>query len=466
MIKPVWIFGIDRNVQNLLGHEVYGQYQALLSFSIIFQILLDFGLQSYNNRTVAQAPEKMNILFADIIWAKSLLALGYFILLAGFGWLIGFRGHSFVLLLLLGVTQSVNSLLLYLRSNVSALHKFKLDSLLSISDKLFMVLICGALLFLPPWRDHFTIEWFIYAQIVAYSFSAGLAFWLNTRLGPIDWKRFEWQKVIQVCKESFPYALLIFSMAIYLRADSVIMERLLPNGKEEAGIFAASFRLLDAANNATGILFAGILLPMFGRLLAKNNPVQPIVRESLNLILPTAITAAIISVFLGSEIMFLLYTDMNHYGVRVFQILMCALPGFSIGYIYATLLTANGNLNMLLRIALVGVCFNLGMNFLLIPKYGALGAAIACTLTQVLLSVLNIRLAQKILSLKTAWKWMAQYGLFISLVLIGAWLVRMLPQGLLLKILLLSFWGLSAMFFCHFLSLKQILSWLKFNDKK
>ena len=42
IVKPFWIFGIDRTVQNAVGAEQYGTYFALFNFTMLFHILLDF----------------------------------------------------------------------------------------------------------------------------------------------------------------------------------------------------------------------------------------------------------------------------------------------------------------------------------------------------------------------------------------------------------------------------------------
>ena len=53
IIKPVWIFGIDRQVQNIVGTETYGTYFSLLGFSIVFSFLLDWGFTGFFNRELA-----------------------------------------------------------------------------------------------------------------------------------------------------------------------------------------------------------------------------------------------------------------------------------------------------------------------------------------------------------------------------------------------------------------------------
>src|SRR6478672_9205778 len=53
LIKPVWIFFIDRNVQNAVGHEAYGRYFALLNLSFLFLFLSDAGLSNMMNQRLA-----------------------------------------------------------------------------------------------------------------------------------------------------------------------------------------------------------------------------------------------------------------------------------------------------------------------------------------------------------------------------------------------------------------------------
>ena len=39
LIKPFWIFGIDRTVQNTVGVEEYGFYFVVFNFSFLFNII-------------------------------------------------------------------------------------------------------------------------------------------------------------------------------------------------------------------------------------------------------------------------------------------------------------------------------------------------------------------------------------------------------------------------------------------
>jgi len=59
IVKPVWIFGIDRQVQNVVGTEVYGIYFSLFNLSVVFSFLLDWGLTTFFNRQLASQKENL-----------------------------------------------------------------------------------------------------------------------------------------------------------------------------------------------------------------------------------------------------------------------------------------------------------------------------------------------------------------------------------------------------------------------
>ena len=71
IVKPFWIFGIDRTVQNTLNSEVYGEYFVLFNVSLLFNILLDLGLTGYNTRSIAQNAALLKERFPSIFIIKA-----------------------------------------------------------------------------------------------------------------------------------------------------------------------------------------------------------------------------------------------------------------------------------------------------------------------------------------------------------------------------------------------------------
>lgn len=397
LIKPFWIFGIDRTVQNVVGAESYGLYFSLLNFSMILNILLDVGITNYNNRNIAQHSHLLKKYLSNIVGLKFLLSIGYAIICLIMALVIGYDNVQLHLLFFLVFNQFLISFTQYLRSNISGLHLFKTDSLLSVLDRSLMILFCSLLLFTNWAGGYFSISWFIYAQTAAYLITVVIAsFTVLYYSGKIKLK-FDWRFVRVFLKQSYPYALLILLMSFYNRIDSVMLERLLPDpiGKQQAGIYAQAFRLLDAFA-MFGALFAGLLLPIFARMIKQKEAIAQMVQFAFLLIIIPAILIGVASNFYGNEIMDLLYREHVQQSAPIFGILMLGFTGIATTYIFGTLLTANGSLKQLNLMAFAGMLINITLNLILIPKIHATGSAYASLITQIFTGITQLLIARYI----------------------------------------------------------------------
>ena len=394
LIKPFFIFGIDRTVQNVVGTETYGVYFSLLSLTYLFGIINDFGIQNFNNRSVSQNPSIIDHYFLSIVGIKFLLGVIYLIVIFLMAWMWNYDFEVWHILLILSINMIMAQFIFYLRSNISGLGMYRTDSVISALDKLLMILICGVLLWAPFLEGKFKIEWFVYAQTASFALTALVALFIVGKRLNILLLKVRTSLIISLLKKSAPYALVIFLMSVYTRIDAVMIERMLPNGEEESGIYGAAYRLLDASN-MIGFLFAGLLLPMFSKLLKEKISVLPLARMSALMIWSGAITVSVLSYFFQKEIVELLYVEATSYWGEVLGILMISFIAVSGTYIFGTLLTANGSLEKMNKILVVAVLLNIVFNFFLIPKHGALGAAWATVVTQFFAMLAQLILAKK-----------------------------------------------------------------------
>lgn len=397
LIKPFWIFGIDRTVQNVVGAESYGLYFSLLNFSMILNIVLDLGITNFNNRNIAQHGHLLRKYLSNIVGLKFMLAVAYAVVCLVVALIIGYNNIQLHLLVFLVFNQFLISFTLYLRSNISGLHFFRTDSFLSVLDRSLMIVFCSVLLFTNWFGGYFSINWFVYAQTVAYILTTLITFLTVLHYSGKIKLKFDWRYFRVFLRQSYPYALLILLMSFYNRIDSVMIERLLPDpaGKEQAGIYAQAFRLLDASS-MFGALFAGLLLPIFARMIKLKEDIAQMVQFAFLLIIVPAILIGVASNFYGEQIMHLLYREHIQQSAPIFGILMLGFIGIATTYIFGTLLTANGSMKQLNLMAFFGMVFNISINLVLIPRIAALGSAYASLLTQLLTAFAQLLIAVSI----------------------------------------------------------------------
>ncbi|MCH8332151.1 MAG: oligosaccharide flippase family protein, partial [Bacteroidetes bacterium] len=256
LIKPFWILGIDRVVQNQVGAESYGYYYSLFNFAFIFSIILDLGISSYNNRTISQNRKLLPSYLGNILLLKLGLSALYLLVVFTGGSIFGLDTRQIQILGLLAFNQILSSFIIYLRSNVAALQLFKTDSILSVLDRTLMIILCSILIWANWVAEDIDIIRYIYAQTIGYGIAAlttliiVFRFSRNiiTEFGGISYK-VDTGIMMNILKQSYPYALLILMMSVYNKVDGFMIERLLgAEGAFQAGIYAAGYRLLDATN--------------------------------------------------------------------------------------------------------------------------------------------------------------------------------------------------------------------------
>src|SRR5690606_11604606 len=258
LIKPAWIFGIDLQVQNIIGTKEYGNYFSILNLSIVFSFLTDWGFTIFFNRSASAMPAVYLKRALSYSLIKILFAFIYMAVVFAVAFFSGIDDWFIVLMVVL--IQILTSFYLFLRSMITAMQKFKTEAWLSVLDKFLMIIVCGTFIYLPFIAGSITLQKFLVTQVVSLSVALMIAIIILASV-KISFEKTNPQHFnLQLFHAAIPFALLVFVMSVLNRIDGFLLERLHDNGNYEAGIYAAAYRLLDAFL-MPGHLVIAILLP-------------------------------------------------------------------------------------------------------------------------------------------------------------------------------------------------------------
>jgi O-antigen/teichoic acid export membrane protein len=226
-------------------------------------------------------------------------------------------------------------------------------------------------------------------------------------------------------------------MGVYMRSDSIMLERM--EGPVQNSLYAATYRILDIAN-MSGFLFAGILLPMFSRLLSRNHDVRELVVSSTNILVSISLALVAFSLMYSQEIMQMLYTKDANQLALLYKFTIGSFPAFCLMYVFSTLLTANGNISLLVKIAGLGGLLSLILNYILISKFQAIGAAAASLIVEWILAFIYIFYCKQQIQLTFTWKWVIKFPtIFISILAFNAVLHPIVSSTILASVLNIIF---------------------------
>lgn len=385
LVKPAWIFGVDRSIQNHFGPEEYGVYFVLLNFSFLGSFLLDLGLTQYNNRYVSQHAQTLTKQFGHLFYLKVFLGLGYLLLMIFLIQFFNYTASQKGIAYWLFFNQFLLSMATFFRSNLNALQYFKLDGILSIVDKLLVIFLIALIWLLPDYLQAFRIIDFVYIQTFSYLFSCILAFYHLRKFFSEAIFKPKLASLLVVLKYSFPFGLMTVLVLLYSRVDLLLVKLILPeNGFLHAGQYAMAFRLLEAFNMFP-ILLSSILMPIIAKGFKENVDIYPIFKLSVSLLLLCASTIWIGSIIFGKQIMEMLYLNVSAGSVVVFKILMTVFIIYCLNYLFGTMLTASGHLNFLNKLSVLVLLVAIVANTLLIPRFFSLGISIALLCSQCVL---------------------------------------------------------------------------------
>ena len=462
LIKPFWPLGIEPAVQNAVGNASYGEYAILFNFSFLLNIILDFGVTQFNNKNIAQNNHLLTKHFSSLFTLKLMLGLAYFMVTILLGFIIGYDFRYMKLLSILAVNQFLISMILYLRSSLLGLHLFKTDSFVSVADRVIMIFICLGLL-LRWFGIEIDIMTFVYSQTIGYLLTAIIAFitvYYKTDHFKLTWN---WPFSLMILKQSFPFAILVLLMTFYNRLDSVMLGALLPAGvgAEQAGIYAKAFRLLEAGN-MIAYLFSIQLIPVFSRMLKHKENVEQLVKLSFILLVTPALVVSVGCFFYSTEISALINHGVTDSSIE-FSILMLCFTAVSTTYIFGTLLTANGNLKQLNTMAIIGICINLVLNFILIPHYKAMGSAVSSLITQFFTAGIQIYFAYKIFKFKINVRLLVALAIFLSGIIIFNIFSRSFTQNWMINFTIMCVFCGGWAFISGLLNIKSIFRFIKYK---
>lgn len=454
IIKPLWLLVIDRTAQNLLGIQ-YGEYYIILNLTLLLNIVLDIGIQSFNNTHVAANLSFFKTYFKQLVGIKILLSIVYFAIVLLLGY---FKKLDFTVLIILAISQVLTSFVLYFRSNLNGLHLYKIDSLMSVSDKFFGILIC---LFFY-YSNKISIFYFASAQLIGISISLVIVVYLNLKhFKLITTELAENNGIIPLLKKSLPFAILFALMGLYTRIDVFLLALLLENPFYQTAVYAQGYRLLDASS-MFAMLFAGLLLPMFAKQISVNEDVKPLTILSSSILMPVTISVAMGSFFFSEKIMRALtnYTSIEQieYVSSVFEIIMICFIPMGLIFIFSTLLTAKKDIKSLNKFALIALVLNVVLNLFLIKSHQAYGAAITALVTQSAFALLCFLRCFKLFDFKFQFSVFLRYTIF-AISLIGIYVLVKSPQSLILNLLSFFAGAIGLVFLLKIIDYKNVLSY-------
>ncbi|MDO9509990.1 MAG: flippase [Candidatus Magasanikbacteria bacterium] len=381
-------------IARVIGVENTGDYFFALSFSTIFLVVADFGLNNVLVRELARDQEKGNSYLNNLLSLKFFLGIFSYVLIILFANVLGYSSTTKILIYVAGVTVIFDSIQNLFYATLRAAQKLKYEAFgIFISQVLTMIIGTTALL----------LHWPLYFLIVAYTIPSFLSifysgFFVTKHIG---W-RFKpvWKK--EILKPFLIMALPFFAAAIigklYAFSDSLLMSKMLT--KEQLGFWSVPYKIVFAFQFIPIALTAS-LYPVISALHTNENKerIAQLLLKGWRYLLLIALPLSFGIYAVADKFIISFYTQAYAPSSAILKVLIFSLIFSYLNYTMAAVLNAVNRQNEQTLLVLFALIFSIALNIWLLPKFQVMGAAISVIVSNIVLFILSFWRVRKIIPL-------------------------------------------------------------------
>ncbi|HIK30200.1 MAG TPA: oligosaccharide flippase family protein [Oscillatoriales cyanobacterium M59_W2019_021] len=374
-------------IGRLLGLQDYELFAAASALGAILALLIQFGLPVLLNREVAANPEEGAQSTIQYLLLELLTSLPVLLILFPLARLLKYEGNGILICYIVVFSEICRAMKMTLRGVLRGRGWFRGETVSVALERSATVLVAGAVLVLTR-----NVVWLVVAIVVVRSLDiVGLVYYLSRRLrlwSPITPGHF-----LETLKIAYPFAVSGVLWILYYQVDVVMLKAMAPAG--EAGAYSASYRIMEMFFALPRVVFY-VAFTRFAKCYA-NDPgrlpeqLYKSTRLLLGVVLPVVVVAGtfqniLVQIF-GDE-----FADLS---IKSLTILLPSLGISMFGNLSHRFLQATGKEKSLPPILSITTASNMGLNALLIPDFGGMGAAIATVSSEAILCIQGMSLIMR-----------------------------------------------------------------------
>ncbi len=352
-----------------LGPAAYGELSYVLAVAGLLAPLAQFGVSSLVARALLESPrDEAAVLKAALVLRLAGCAVA---LAIGLVWWAGFEKNPadrWIELVLLAARFATAFQVVEFWFQV----RYRAAALVPWRTGIAVVTSLAKIIVAVKTRDAVLVAWIFALEFVLQGAASIVAlrraggFWLKPGRAP-EWTRWFAARTPWLLASGI-------AEAIYLRIDIVFLERL--RGAEETGLYAVAARLSEVWYMVP-VALVGAVFPAVWSRRSDARAYQRSLQGSLDALCALALGLAVVVQLAGGPLVGLLFGAQFAGSTPVLQIHIWAGLFVFMRAMLNRWLTAEDLLGFALFTQVAGALANVVLNLVLIPRYGAVGAAIA-----------------------------------------------------------------------------------------
>ena len=382
LLIPIFSFALVVTLSRLLGAEGLGRYSLVFSFLNIFSGLGALGLGTVIAREGARDRSSLDTVLPTGLVLGVATAVLLTLVLYPIGHALNYDKETLAALLVMSLAIVPTTALMHIDGAFVALERMGYIAIAAIGEQIIKV--GGGVLFLLL---GYNLEAVLFTALASKFFALAICLYLLPRAGVHMCWRIEKNTVWMLLKLAPTFVTIVIFARLYWRIDIIMLSRI--GTLLEVGFYGAAYRLYEFA----AVLPQSLCLALYPQLALafRRDPskISTLGTTALRYLIAAGLPLAVCTTVLAKPILQFLYGEDFGDAHLVLSILIWTVLPYSVVRYYAHLLLAADLQRFDLAINIVMSTLNIGLNFVLIPRFGAEGAAAATLMSIVTYAILQ-----------------------------------------------------------------------------
>lgn len=198
--------------------------------------------------------------------------------------------------------------------------------------------------------------------------------------------RFHRQRSMAMLQASWPLLIASLLVIVYMRTDQIVLGNLA--SKAVVGQYASASRLSEIWYAIPSLICTSVMPRLLRRKVAEPEVYYERLQRLYDLLVVVSVVLALAVTFWGKYVILLLFGAAYLPAVEILRIHIWTGPFVFLGVAAGMQLVHEGLTKISLQRSVVGAVGNLALNYLLVPRFGGVGSALATLITQATVSYL------------------------------------------------------------------------------
>ncbi|ABA21008.1 Polysaccharide biosynthesis protein [Trichormus variabilis ATCC 29413] len=369
LVVGVWI-------ARYLGAQQYGLFNYALAFVTLFTPVLTLGLDEIVVRHVVRESSNKEEILGTTFWLKFLGGIASVLLAVGITLFLGEREFLKIslvaILAIAGIFRAADTIELWFQSQVQSKYAVIAKNIAFLLNTLIKValILTKAPLLAFAWVTLAEFAMNAVGLAIVYQ-SKGFSFW--------SW-RWNFQVAKTLLKESLPLIFSGFAIMIFMKIDQIMLGQMI--GDKEVGVYSAAVRISEVWYFIPGAIVPSVAPSIYAAKDQSDGVYYQRLGQLFRLLTCIALAIAVPMTFLSDKIIMVLFGNGYAGAGAILAVHIWTSIFVFLGFASSPWFIAEGLNHVTLGKTVFGAILNIILNFLLIPQYLGLGAAIATIISQ------------------------------------------------------------------------------------